>query len=78
MQVQGRNIRILRDFLGYKQAEFAELINVDPSILSEWENDKKIVTAEGIHRLTEKIPIKPGRLYEVDILKCLKRYFFDQ
>jgi len=60
----GDNIRELREALGRTQKEFAEIIGIDPSLLSLWETGERIPKGESIQKILDATGVNPKVLFE--------------
>ena len=60
----GRKIREIRDKNGFTQEYFSELINLDPSSLSNIENGKGYPSMQTFLNIMEKFDIKPQEIFD--------------
>ena len=64
----GRKIREIRDKNGLTQEYFSELINLDPSSLSNIENGKGYPSMQTLLNIMENFNIKPQDIFDYDYL----------
>lgn len=58
------NIRIIREFLGMSQSEWARWLGVSNEHVSRVERDERAVTNDYIKRIQRKLPVSHARLYQ--------------
>ena len=78
-QINGREIRSLRNRLGLTQAEMAQLCGVSPKTIERWETDKKPLTG-AIVPLAELLLHTPGIAKQLEIpprKTKLRLYYMD-
>lgn len=64
----GKKIREIRDKNKITQEHFSELINLDPSSLSNIENGKRYPSMQTLLNIMEKFKITPQELFDYDYL----------
>jgi transcriptional regulator with XRE-family HTH domain len=59
-----KNIRLLREKLGYTQEQVAQYLNVTHSAVSQYENDSRNVPVEAVGKLALLYHVNEADLYE--------------
>ena len=62
MDVSNKNLKSFREYLSLSQGEFAEILEVDPSYVSQIECGRKPVTAPLLRKLRDKFHVDPERI----------------
>ena len=60
----GQNIAFYRSRKGISQMKLAELVDVSPNSIKNWEGGKTIVAADKVCILCEALGITPNRLFQ--------------
>ncbi len=71
-EINGKNLKKLRDVKGYKQEKIAQDLGISTSIISRVEKGEMGLSAKHIGKLYAVYGIKPSYFYEVDDTKALE------
>lgn len=59
-----KNIRALRESLGYTQAQVANYLGVSASAVNQYENDARVISAESISKIALLFNVEEYELYQ--------------
>jgi transcriptional regulator with XRE-family HTH domain len=59
-----KNIRSLRDSLGYTQAQIGNYLGVTASAVNQYENDARVIPAESVSKIALLFNVEESELYQ--------------